>query len=590
MRDHALIGNGQASALVNDEGTITWLCLPRPDSPPVFGQTLDPAGGAWSIAAPGARLERQAYRTNTAILESDFVTPEGDRYRITDFLPRFRQHGRMYRPLQVVRIITPLDGLPRVIVDCQPVAGWSREALVPRRGSSHLRWDRAGGELRLTTDLPLTPLMEGRPLLIDGPRHLVMSWDLPMEADLAPTCRDFLERTTDHWHTWVKRCSIPQDHQAQVIRSAITLKLHCFEETGAVLAAPTTSLPETPGEERNWDYRFCWLRDAWFTVSALSRLGHLDDLEGLMGFLMDRVRSVGPDGRLAPVYRIDGTLPLPEIIHPAWAGAAGSQPVRSGNQAAEHVQNDVYGEMLLTLATLFRDERLAHLRDHHRQGLLTFLAERCRDTLGESDAGLWELRGGWKAHAFPTLLSWAGLRTYERLCRNHRVPGPIAPWTRARRQSEHLLQRSVADGVLWNAPGDRVPDASLALAVLLDHPDRALCRRTLATITRDLEVLRDGHKTGFFFRYRYPDDFGSPQHAFVVCSFWIAEAHARLGQMAEGRRIFRQALQAANHVGLMAEHWDPQSGTAHGNFPQCYSHVGLIGAAFALSPTAPLLG
>ena len=589
MRDQALIGNGQAMALIGQDGTVAWLCLPRPDSPPVFGRLLDPAGGEWSITSPGARLVARRYRTNTAILESDYATGDSEAYRIIDFLPRFRQHGRMYRPLQVVRQVVPLAGLPRIIVHCRPVDGWDWQPLVPRRGSSHLRWARNDGELRLTTDLPLIPLLEGRPLLLEGPRHLVLSWDLPMEADLATTCREFLERTTDHWRTWVKRCSIPRDHQPEVIRSAITLKLHCVEETGAVLAAPTTSLPEIPGRERNWDYRYCWLRDAWFTVSALSRLGHFDDLEGLLGFLLDRVREA-PDGRLAPVYRLDGSLPLPELTHGAWAGAQGSSPVRSGNQAAEHVQNDVYGEMLLTLATLFRDERLAHLRHERWQDLLRLLAQRARDTLGEPDAGLWELRGGWKPHAFPTLLSWAGLRAYEDLCRTGRVPGPTAPWTRARRQAADVLQRSVADGVLWNAPGERVPDASLALVALLDHPDRRLSRRTVDTIMRDLELHHDGRPTGFFYRYRYPDDFGTPEHAFVVCSFWIAEAQARLGHRREARRIFRQALAAANDVGLMAEHWDPRTGTPHGNFPQCYSHVGLIGAAFALSPSTPLLG
>ena len=589
MHDHALIGNGQAMALVAQDGSLDWLCLPRPDSPPVFGRVLDPSGGSWAIGATGARLVSRRYRTNTAILESDYATPEGDCYRLIDFLPRFRQHGRMYRPLQIVRQVVPLKGLPRVQVVCQPVDGWDRNPLVPRRGSSHLRWARHDGELRLTTDLPLTPLLEGRPMLLDGPRHLVLSWEVPMEAELAATCRDFLERTTDFWRTWVKQCSIPQEHQAEVIRSAITLKLHCFEETGAVLAAPTTSIPEIPGRERNWDYRYCWLRDAWFTVSALSRLGHLDDLEGLLVFLLDRVREA-PDGRLAPVYRLDGSLPVPELVHEVWAGAEGSRPVRSGNQAAEHVQNDVYGEMLLTLATLFRDERLSHLRTDHWRDLLRLLAERARDTLGEPDAGLWELRGGWKSHAFPALLSWAGLRAYEGLCRSHRVPDAVAPWTRAREQAAEVLQRSVAQGVLWNAPGEQVPDASLALAALLDHPDRALCRRTLDAIVRDLELHHDGRPTGFFYRYRYPDDFGTPEHAFVVCSFWIAEAQARLGRRKEARRIFRQALTAANDVGLMAEHWDPRLGTPHGNFPQCYSHVGLIGAAFALSPATPLLG
>jgi len=588
MKRYAMIGNCQGSALVGDDGAIDWLCLPRPDSPPVFGALLDPAGGSFAILAetPGSTVQR--YVPNTAVIETTHRCADGTAFLVTDFLPRFVQHGRTYRPLQVIRIITPVTGMPQVRISCRPVLGWTREPAPMQRGSSHVRWTGLSGELRLTTDVPLTYIFEERAFTLTHPLHLVLSWDLPLEADLAETCGLFLRRTIEHWRTWVMRCSIPARHQAAVIRSAITLKLHCWEETGAVLAAPTTSLPEIPGRERNWDYRYCWLRDAWFTVSALSRLGHLDDLEGLLGFLLDLAHRDG--GHLRPVYRVDGTAPLPEETHADWAGAEGSQPVRSGNQAAEHVQNDVYGEMLLALATLFRDERLVHRRDARWAELLALLARRCHETLGEPDAGLWELRGGWKPHAFSALLSWAGLRAYAGLVADGRVPGEASAWAAKRDAAERVVRQSIHDGVLWNAPGEQVPDASLALAAMLDFPDPAVNRATIAAIRSRLSLASDGLAASFFYRYRQADDFGVPEHAFVVCSFWVAEALARLGDVAEAERILVGAMQAGNHVGLMPEHFAPHHRTGHGNQPQCYSHVGLIGAAFAVSPPSPLIG
>ncbi|MBT9556916.1 MAG: glycoside hydrolase family 15 protein [Myxococcales bacterium] len=598
MIDHGLIGNCQALALVRRDGIVTWACLPRPDSPPVFGRLLDEDGGEFAISPLAAARSECRYRPNTAILETTHETADGERFSVTDFYPRFEQHGRTYRPLQLVRIVRPLVGMPVVSVRCRPVVGWTKERARQQRGNSHIRYDGYDGALRLTTDLPLTYLMDERPTPLTRPLYFVLSWDVPMEADLAETCELFLTRTENHWRTWVKRCSLPSSWQAEVVRSAITLKLHCFEETGAVLAAPTTSLPEIVGASRNWDYRYCWLRDAWFTVSALCRLGHFDDLEGLLGFLLNVVREgdvldtglKAAHGRLHPVYRLDGTLPLPELSHAAWRGVGGSQPVRSGNDAASHVQNDIYGEMLLSLSTLFRDERLIHLRTDHWERLLGRLAERCYQVLGEPDAGLWELRGGWRPHAFSALLSWAGIHAYARLAASGRVHADVTLWQSRLAEAEAELRRSVVDGALRSAPGSRDADASLALLAILGFPDAALCDGTLRVIIDQLSLRVDGKDSGFYFRYRHADDFGVPDHAFVVCSFWVAEALARRGDLAGGARVFADALTAANPLGLIAEHFDPRTGQPTGNFPQCYSHVGLIAAAFAVSPESPLIG
>lgn len=589
MYPYGMIGNCQGSALVGSGGGIDWLCLPRPDSAPVFGRLLDPDGGTFLITPAGPATSRQRYLPNTAVIETIFELADGSSFSLTDFMPRHDRGGRIHRPLQVMRIIRPLVGLPSVRVLCRPVSGWNRQGVQVRRGSGFVRYEGISGDLRLTTDLPLTYLLEEHAFTLTTPLSFVLSWDEHVEAELEQTTSSALRRTTDWWRHWVKCCSLPMQRQAEVIRSAITLKLHCYEETGAVLAAPTTSLPEIPGQERNWDYRFCWLRDAWLTVSALCRLGHADDLENLLTFLLD-IAHREEGGRLRPVYRLDGTLPLPEITHEGWVGHAASQPVRSGNQAAEHVQNDVYGEMLLALSVLYRDERFIHLRGERWEKLLRLLARRCHETLGEADAGLWELRGHWKPHAFSAMLSLAALKGYERLIASGRVVDDPQVWAGHCADAERELARSIHDGALWNAPDERVPDASLALLTVLGLGERAVRMTTLAVIRDRLAFRIDGQPTGFYFRYRYDDDFGTPEHAFVICSFWIAEAMARLGDLTGASTALDQAQAAANPLGLFAEHFDPASGRQSGNFPQCYSHVGQISAAFACSPESPLIG
>ena len=586
MYDLGLIGNCQSLALVSPQGSIPWLCWPRPDSPPIFGHILDADGGVFSICPAGeTHSATQRYIPNTNIIESTITSDDGS-YTITDLLPRFEQHGRTYRPLTLIRIVRRVTGQPQITVRCRPVQGWTKTPAPVMRGNSHVRFQGYSDELRLTTNLPLTYLLEEQSTSLMGTLYFALTWGVPVEGDLGQACEDFLHRTTDHWRNWVRSTTIPVHYQREAIRSALVLKLHCFEETGAVLAAATSSLPEEPGGVRNWDYRFCWLRDAFFTVGALYRLGHSSELEGILGFLLD-VAQRGKDNILHPVYRLDGTLPLPELEHPEWAGSSGSKPVRSGNQAAEHVQNDVYGEMLLVLAALYQDERFAHLRGPDWESLLITLAGRCRDCLAEPDAGLWELRGGWKPHAFSTLLCWAGLDRFAELAERGQVAVDAAPWRLAAAAADHQLRLSVQHGVLFNAPGEDVTDASLALLPLLRHPDRELSRRTVATIVDQLSVREDGQATGFFYRYRYRDDFGLPESAFVVCSFWVAEALAKLGQTDEAENILKRSLSAANGLGLFAEHYNPGECRQTGNFPQCYSHVGLIHAAFAISPAWP---
>lgn len=567
---------------------MDWLCLPRPDSPPVFGRLLDPEGGHFAITAPahqGQPTLHQRYLQNTNILQTTISLPGGESFQITDFCPRFEQYGRIYRPAAFFRIVAPLRGSPAIRVTLHPVAGWDKAPLRPSRGSNHLRYEVGGDTLRLLTNLPLTYLCEETPVALTENLYFGLTWGPGIEDDLVKVSHEFLTKTTRYWQTWVKNCSVPLLHQQAVIRSALALKLHCFEDTGAILAAVTTSLPEQPGGGRNWDYRYCWLRDAYFSLTAFHNLGHFEEMEAFLKFLLN-IALAHEHSRdlLAPVYTLSQALPLPETEHAGWLGYQGSAPVRSHNQAAEQVQNDAYGEMILAFAPIFFDERFYDLRTKELESLLAHLAPLCARGIGQPDAGLWEIRGGWREHSFTNLMCWAGLERLERIKRAGYLTGLPLDLTGERIRAAEALLRAAQEGAIRNGPGDGSYDAALAQLAILGYPNRQLCEVTTSHIATNLAVRQGGDPTGFFYRYVREDDFGKPEAAFVMCSFWVAQALARLGRTSETQDILTRALAAANHLGLYSEHFIPQTATQCGNFPQAYSHVGLINAVFAASP------
>ena len=579
MYRYGLIGNAQGSALVSDEASIDWLCWPRPDSEPIFGRLLDPEGGHFLIAPAGPHKSSQAYVPNTNVLVTRFDCADGSVFQVTDFYPRFAQYGRVYRPLALFRIVEPLAGQPRLRIQVSPVDGWSKRPLRPSRGNSHLRFERGHDHLRLVTNAPLTYVDESLSFGLHEPLYFALTFNSGIEEDLAMTSRDYVARTVRYWENWVKHCNVPVRHQDAVIRSALALKLHCYEDTGAILAGLSSSLPEAVGHGRNWDYRFCWLRDAYFTLSAFQRLGHFEEMEAFLQYLLDLTQR--SKEHLAPVYRLDRTLPLPELRHLGWAGWGGSRPVRSGNQAAEHVQNDVYGEMILTLGPLMLDQRFASLRNPDHQALIRSLAQRCLEVTGQKDAGPWELRGDWRRHSFTHLLLWAGLERTQRLEKKGLLTGAALDLERGIARVRSELEEATVDGALGAFVGQGRADAALLLAPVLGYPDEALCRKTVEKIRKELKA--GAGPEGFLYRYLHPDDFGEPASAFVACSFWLVQALAKLGDMKAARAAMDVALSSGNHLGLLAEHFDPVARMQLGNFPQAYSHVGVINAAFAVS-------
>lgn len=569
--------------MIDIKGSIDWLCLPRPDSPPVFGGLLDKDGGKFQIFTESKAEYRQSYIANTNVLVTE-VELGASSFRIIDFMPRFMQFGRVYRPNEMFRIVEPVRRTPTIRVSCCPVNGWEKTSPRPMRGNSHLRWELGNDVLRVTTNMPLTYFAEHTAFALVEPLYFGLTWNVSIDAHLPTVARQFLDNTIEYWRSWVKHCSIPAWYQKEVIRSALTLKLHCFEDTGAILAALSTSLPEAEGEGRNWDYRFCWLRDAYYTLSAFHSLGQFEEMEGFLKFMLgiaDLRDEVG--GRLHPVYRLDRTLPLPEEEHASWDGYGGNKPVRSNNQAAEHVQNDVYGEMVLTLTPIFFDERFEHLRSPEHERLLKQLGAFCAQSINKPDAGLWELRNKLQVHSFTNLMSWAALERMLRL----QEAGLFKDIQFSLKDSLHAadmaLQGAVFEGALRNGPTDQTFDASLLQLPLLRYPNQKLNERTIELTTQGLTF--NGEKNcAYLYRYLRKDDFGRPQAAFIICSFWLVQALARNGRIDEAREVMAEITASGNHLGLYSEHYDPIRRIQSGNFPQAYSHVGLINAAFSISP------
>ncbi len=580
LENLGLIGNCQISALISRNGEIIWCCLPRIDSEPVFSSLLDSKRGGRFAVGPAAGEEgTQRYLPNTNVLETTFDTLDG-KFRVIDFAPRFGSEGRFHRPKFIIRVLEPIEGRPRVRVLCEPRRGWSRGIPTGVQGALHLRFYGFSFPLRLTADIPLDSIGNGSFNLTER-RHLVLSWGAPVNEPLPAFCDRYLSETVRYWQRWVKHCNVPPLFQEEVIRSALVLKLHCFEKTGAIVAATTTSIPEAPGSGRTWDYRYCWLRDAAYVLNALRLLGHFEERERFVHYLLN-VAADNPTLDLAPLYRIDGTTDLEEKILEDWPGYRGEKPVRIGNAAVSQRQNDIFGEMVLALAPVMLDERFRGDQNQETLSLLERLTKKAISVAGTPDAGIWEYRSAWKPLTFSSLMCWAGADRMTKVAERH-LPAR-ASYYRAAAEKIHteILKNA------WNPKlksfvstyGGRDLDASLLQIIPLHFLPRGDGRlhSTVNAICKDLA------RGGWLFRYHSDDGFGLPTVAFILCTFWLVEANASIGRFEEAAAVFERARSALSPLGLLSEDYETSNLRMWGNFPQAYSHVGLIHAAFAASP------
>ncbi|MGN8055796.1 glycoside hydrolase family 15 protein [Pedobacter sp. 22163] len=575
-----IIGNCAFIAHVNKNTDISWLCWPRFDSPFVFGSLLDEKkGGEFSILPQGEFSSNQYYIENTNVLRTE-ITAEDGKYRITDFAPRFHLYDRYFKPLMFIRKIEPLSGNPRITIKCEPVCDYGKGKMKSSRGSNHIDYLGCDENIRLSTNVSLTYIFDEKAFVLNEAKYLVMTYGQNLEAPVVSTAENFLRETIAYWRLWIKHSSIAGFYQPFVIRSALVLKIHQYEDTGAIIAASTTSLPESPGSTRNWDYRYCWLRDSHYVLTSLNHIGHFEEMEKYFNYLSDI--SHAEDTRYQPLYGIAGEREITEHTLSHLEGYKGEQPIRIGNQAYEHIQNDIYGQVLISMLPLYTDHRFVFSERSDSVKWIESVLSKIERTIDEKDAGIWEFRNIANVHCYSNLFQWAGAQAALKMAKTIGNED-------FEKRAEILIGKAAAHieacydperKVYTNAVGSPHLDASTLQLIMMNYLDPASDRAKDHLIALEKELKTED---GLFYRYLHADDFGKPKTTFLICAFWYVEALACVGRTDEAIKEFENIIKYCNHLLLFSEDVDAKTGSQWGNFPQAYSHVGLMNAAYRIA-------
>lgn len=574
--DFGVIGNCAFTAHIDKKTNVAWMCWPKFDSSFIFGKLLDEnKGGSFSITPAGDQFDtHQYYIENTNVLCTEVVTNDGS-YKVTDFAPRFEQYYRYYRPIMFIRKLEPIKGNPMVKVVCDPMGDYGKTKPERSLGSNHIRYLGLDAQVRLTTNISLNYVIEDLNFVLNETKYLVLTYGPPLEAELEATVESFLTKTIKYWRGWVKTASIVDFYQDYAIRSALALKIHQYEDTGAIVAATTTSLPESPGSTRNWDYRFCWIRDTYYTLNAFNNIGHFEELEQYFHFVMNA--TGGSEDRYQPLYKITGSSKITETEIDL-DGYLGNKPVRIGNDAYTHIQNDVYGQVLISLLPLYTDKRIIFSERFDSVDLVFKTLRLIEKTMDQKDAGLWEFRNLAQHHCYTYLFHWAGSCAAIKIAEvlKNKEMGILA--TKLRDVAAAKIEECYVPekGGYAQAIGTNRMDASTLQLIMMDYfgTDKKKAATHLKALENELLA-----SNGLFYRYRHMDDFGEPETTFLICGFWYVEALAYVDRIDEAIQIFDNLVKYSNHVKLLSEDVSEKDGSMWGNFPQAYSHVGLLNAA-----------
>jgi len=590
IAEHGIIGDLHSIALVGTDGTIDWYCCPRFDSPSVFGSILDAGkGGRYRIApATGDWTPKQLYFPDTNVLITRFLTPDGVG-EVQDFMP-IQPAGAAVHRHRLIRRVLGVRGEIRFRVEVEPRFNYARDA--------HQVFFHETGVLFRSPDLCLaletaTPLHQHGEADVHAEFTLVSGESATFVLEQVPEnyvprkysedeTREAFEATAEYWRHWLSKSRYTGRWREMMHRSALTLKLMTYQPTGAIVAAPTASLPEHLGGERNWDYRYTWIRDAAFSLYALLRLGFTEEAAAFMSWLTDRFRETqtGGTGPLQIMYGIDGRADLEEVILEHFEGYRGSSPVRIGNGAATQLQLDIYGELI---DSVYLFNKYGAPISHDTWMDLTRVIEWICENWEQADEGIWEVRGGRQHFTYSRLMSWVALERAIRMATTRGLPANLTNWQAARDKIYHEI---IAKG--WHESRQAfvqhydtdVLDASLLMMPLM-HFIAPTDPRWLSTLdAMGEELVSDS----LVYRYNIeasPDGLEGEEGTFSICTFWYVEALARAGRLDEAQLAFEKMLTYANHLGLYAEQIG-RTGEALGNFPQAFTHLALISAGFYL--------
>ncbi|HEX4453457.1 MAG TPA: glycoside hydrolase family 15 protein [Kofleriaceae bacterium] len=577
--DHGVIGNGRVIALVAPDSGIEWLCLPRFDSPSVFGAIVDQErGGAFRFRCGDRVLTgTQQYLANTNVLRTVFEDGDAS-WEVIDFAPRIALASYHFdTPAELVRIVRPITGTPRITVEFAPRPDYGRAT--PAMVSTPHGIEVLGGAvpLNLFANVPGEQIVAGLDIALRHPLYFMLSHGSRKIPPVESEYMLMLEETVRMWRIWAKTCALPSFAPAAVLRSALCMKLHCYADTGAIIAAATTSIPEALGTPRTWDYRYCWLRDAAFVVEAMRRLSHLYEGERFIAFLRDMAES----GPLQPLYGIAGERELPEIVLGHLRGWNHNGPVRIGNAAAIQQQNDLDGELVLCLQTILGDPRVVFEGADALFPLIARLVEQSIATAPLADTGIWEFRTLPRHYTFSRAMCWAAIQRGSELATQFGHHDLAKKWKAiADDEKAVVLDRGFNRtlGMFTQELDGDAGDAAMLLFPTIGIID-AKDPRFLSTL--DHYGTYQTHN-GLMKRYTNLDDFGPTTSAFTMCSFWWAEALALAGRLDQAVEVFERVLAHANPLGLFSEDIEPETGQLLGNFPQAYTHVGLVHAAMTI--------
>ena len=584
--NYGVIGNCKSAALISDKGSIDWCCLPDFDSSSVFAKLLDDKkGGSFAVAPEDGYETTQQYLRRTNILVTTFRRGN-DAFELIDFMPRYKTDSGAYHcPPDVIRYIRHLSGKPQVRIVYDPRPAYARNPARTTVTGEFIKHSTARGayeSVYLYADLPLKKIAAGKPVRIERDHFLLLSYNQKLVRPEIDWALLELERTKVYWMGWLARTTVISQYREAVERSALVLKLLAYQETGAILAAVTTSLPETIGDVRNWDYRYCWIRDASMTISVLTKLGHYNVAKRFLQFVLDMVPF--KDEKIQIMYGIHRQKILAERELDWLSGYENSRPVRAGNAAYRQKQNDIYG---IVMDLIYQSLRVFGQTLNNKEELWTVVRSLARHVYyhwHNLDSGIWEFRTRRHHFTFSKILCWVAVDRAMRIAgffdktQDARYYGKL----RDRIKADVLAKgRDPETGALVQFYGSRSLDSANLLA---EHYGflRAKDSVYVSTVTETYERLC---VDGLTYRYLGRDDFGTPHSSFTVCTFWMIKALYRVGKKDLARELFEKTLAYSNHLGLFSEDIDIKTKRLLGNFPQGYSHLALIDTAMTLCET-----
>ncbi len=582
--NYAVIGNCRSAALVSDKGSIDWFCLPDFDSASVFAKILDnEKGGSFSITVEDHYRISQKYLPFTNVLRTEYKAEEGS-FEVIDFMPRYKINDQDYfTPSEIFRYIRLLSGAPSFSVIYDPKLNYARDEVSHTKEYDHLRtysveWPTDC--IYLYSSFDFNDILSSKKIELTGHEFLMVSYNQKViKIDIERVYMEY-QRTKVYWLNWTNRSKIYQQYTSEINRSLLVLKIMSFQPTGAVLAALTTSIPEIIGEVRNWDYRYCWLRDASMSIDTLLKLGHYQSASRFLNYIMGILKSKHDTFQI--MYGIRGEKELIEIDLPHLSGYENSKPVRIGNAAYMQMQNDVFGYLLNVIYQYYKFfpgtlDEIEDMWEIVRNIILTVSTH-----WEKPDKGIWELRGEEKHHVFSKIMSWVAMDRAAKIARLLSKTHYETTWQEI---ADDIRADVMTNG--WNEKLQTFtqaydsPDLDASLLLIAEYGfmenDDFKFQKTVLAVKNALFYK------GFMYRYMNRDDFGVQTSSFTICTFWLIQALYKIGMTEESRKIFEVLLSCGNHVGLFSEDLDFTTKRLLGNFPQAYSHLALVNTAILFS-------